>query len=48
MWSEATLAASVVVTVAQHYMAAFQRLLIGPSTVLVLQDSLLVINHSAA
>ena len=49
-WSEATsaAAASVVVTVAQHYMAAFQCLLAGPSAFLILQDSLLVFHHSAA
>ena len=47
-WSEATSAASFVVTVAQHYMPAFQCLLAGPSAFLVLQDSLLVFNHSAA
>ena len=46
--AEATLAASVIVTVAQHYMAAFQCLLAGPSAFLVLQDRLLVFNHSAA
>ena len=48
MCLQAASAASVIVTVAQHYMAALECLLAGPGTFFVLQDSLLVFGHPSA